>query len=129
MSSFWLVIIPSCLLLWAGGRSQQLINLGPLDSLGADHQIWKIISKTIAEKLEETEVRYDAMSVIANVFSALKSSSFPTAVAKNISQQCLEDSQFYVRNLYANQSLWALQSKSFRIDANFHRNSFVLGIV
>ncbi len=40
--------------------------------------------------------------------------SFPTAVSAgaNISQQCLEDSIFYVENLFFNQaSIWALQSK------------------
>jgi|688.fasta_scaffold645582_1 hypothetical protein len=112
MNIFWMIIISSCLLFWPGGQSQQLIHLRPVDSLGADHQeIWKTFGKTIVEKLEETGVQYDAMSAIQNIFLALKSSSFPTAVAKNISQQCLEDSRFYVRNLYANQSLWALQSK------------------
>lgn len=116
MNSFWMIMISSCLLLWAGkGRSQQLINLSPVDSLGADHHhsIWQILSRTIAEKLDDqSDVRYDALSAVQTIFSALKSSAFPTAVAKNISQQCLEDSQLYVRNLYANRSLWALQSKS-----------------
>lgn len=116
MNSFWMIMISSCLLLWAGkGRSQQLINLSPVDSLGADHHhsIWQILSQTIAEKLDDQSgVRYDALSAVQTIFSALKSSAFPTAVARNISQQCLEDSQLYVRNLYANRSLWALQSKS-----------------
>jgi hypothetical protein len=45
---------------------------------------------------------------IHNLIVAIKSSSFPTAVAQNISQQCTDDSLFYVHSLYT--SLWALQS-------------------
>lgn len=130
MNSFWMIMISSCLILWAGkGQSQQLINLSPVDSLGAHHHhsIWQILSQTIAEKLDDQSgVRYDALSAVQAIFSALKSSAFPTAVAKNISQQCLEDSQLYVRNLYVNRSLWALQSKSLFISSLINVISYSL---
>ena len=51
-----------------------------------------------------------AIDVIHQLLKALKSSSFPTAVAKNISQQCIDDSVHYVHSYY-NLSLWALESK------------------
>jgi hypothetical protein len=51
-----------------------------------------------------------AIDVIHQLLKALKSSSFPTAVAQNISQECIDDSVLYVHSYY-NLSLWALQSK------------------
>ena len=44
------------------------------------------------------------------LLDVLKSSTFPTAVAKGISPQCLNDSKRYVDSL-AKAELWALQSK------------------
>lgn len=75
-------------------------------------QRWEAYAIAVAEQLKATEDFYDTRGLFHNILAALKSSHFPTAVAKNISQQCIEDSQFYVHNLYVNRSLWALQSKS-----------------
>ncbi|XP_046461507.1 nose resistant to fluoxetine protein 6-like [Daphnia pulex] len=96
------------LLLWVGGQSQQFINPALIISPESERSFekWRNI---ISQQLQESGSTFDLTSTLHNVFAALKSSSFPTAVAKNISQQCLQDSQYYVHNLYANQSLWALQ--------------------
>lgn len=78
----------------------------------------------INEQLQqETGTVFDLTSLIHNIFASLKSSSFPTAVAHNISQQCLEDSQLYVHNLYRNQSLWSLQSKSIFLNVIIYRKA------
>ena len=53
---------------------------------------------------------------IHNLIVAIKSSSFPTAVAQNISEQCTNDSLLYVHSLYT--SLWALQSKHILLVIN-----------
>lgn len=103
-------------LLWTAGHSQQFMNPELAKSLGA----WQIMGEVIVKKLEETGTFYDTSTLIHNVFAALKSSSFPTAVANNISQQCLEDSQYNVHNLYANQIQWALQSKLNIYDCTLH---------
>lgn len=107
MKYLWVLV--SSLLLWVGGRSQQLL-MNPISLMDED-QSWETLRKTIDEQLEESGSAFDFMALLHNVFAALKSSSFPTAVANNISQQCLEDSQLYVHSLYTNRSLWALQSK------------------
>lgn len=46
-----------------------------------------------------------------NLLVQLVSTSFPTAVASNISQQCQNDSIQYVHNLYRVNGSWARQSK------------------
>ncbi len=106
-SMLWKIIF---LLLWVGGQSQQFINPALIISPESERSFekWRNV---INQQLQETGATFDLTSTLHNVFAALKSSSFPTAVAKNISQQCLQDSQIYVHNLYANQSLWSLQSK------------------
>jgi hypothetical protein len=106
-SMLWKIIF---LLLWVGGQSQQFINPALIISPESERSFdkWRNV---INQQLQETGATFDLTSTLHNIFAALKSSSFPTAVAKNISQQCLQDSQFYVHNLYANQSLWSLQSK------------------
>jgi hypothetical protein len=98
------------LLLWVGGQSQRFINPELIISPESERSLekWRSI---INEQIQETEAASDLASLLHNVFAALKSSSFPTAVAQNISQQCLQDSQLFVHNLYTNQSLWSLQSK------------------
>ena len=104
----------SFLLIWVGSsQTQQFPNLGfimPPAMIEPSLEKWRDI---INEQLQqETGTAFDLTSLIHNIFASLKSSSFPTAVAHNISQQCLEDSQLYVHNLYRNQSLWSLESKS-----------------
>nr|CAH0109554.1 unnamed protein product [Daphnia galeata] len=101
----------SFLLLWIGSsQTQQFPNLEfimPPAMIEPSLEKWRDI---INEQLQqETGTVFDLTSLIHNIFASLKSSSFPTAVAHNISQQCLEDSQLYVHNLYRNQSLWSLQ--------------------
>jgi hypothetical protein len=106
-SMLWMIIF---LLLWIGGHSQQFLNPALIISPESERSFekWRNV---INQQLQETGATFDLTSTLHTVFAALKSSSFPTAVAKNISQKCSQDSQFYVHNLYANQSLWSLQSK------------------
>lgn len=108
MGSMWMMGI---LLLLAGGQAQLLMN--PRLEIAQDSEKnWvKFVNNIQEQVLNDTGENFDLMSLLRKIFVALKSSSFPTAVAHNISQQCLEDSQFYVRNLYANRTLWALQSE------------------
>jgi hypothetical protein len=105
--SFFLFLVGHC-------QSQQFLNPNLIISAESERTFeqWGI---AINEQLEQQQSgdSYDFMSLLRQVFTALKSSSFPTAVANNISQQCLEDSQFYVNSLYTNQSRWAIQSKLF----------------
>lgn len=97
-------------LLLAGGQSQLLMH-PELKIAQSSERNWEKLVNHSQEQVKDTGENIDFISLLRQIVYALKSSSFPTAVAHNISQQCLEDSQFYVRNLYANQTLWALQSK------------------
>ncbi len=101
----------SFFLFLVGSQSQQFPN--PNLIISADSgRVFEKWGNAINEQLEQQPGEsYDFMSLLRQVFTALKSSSFPTAVANNISQQCLDDSQFYVNSLYTNQSRWAIQSK------------------
>lgn len=100
MKYLWVI---SFLVLWVEGRSQQLLN--PISLMDED-QKWETIKKTIDDQLEESGAAFDFMTLLHNIFVALKSSSFPTAVANNISQQCLDDSQLYVhRSLHQPESM------------------------
>ena len=110
MGPTWIV---SFLLLLSGSQSQQFRNQELIYSSGSGQQTLAKWKNIINEQSEENGKFIHLLSLIKKIFVALESSSFPTAVAKNISQQCLEDSQFYVRNLYSNRTLWALQSKLF----------------
>lgn len=105
----WIWTIAICLCL-TQVQSQQFLNPG-FNHLLRDDPAWTAISDTIKGQLEETGILLDIGQLLHNFFATLKSSSFPTAVARNISQQCIDDSQSYVHNLYFNRSLWALQSK------------------
>lgn len=106
---------PSWMLLFLvvplGVESHQLMNQGLVISPDVD-EVLEIFGYPILKELGNTEKIDDFATSLHDVFVALKSSSFPTAVATNISQKCLEDSQFYVHSLYTNRSLWALQSES-----------------
>jgi hypothetical protein len=51
---------------------------------------------------------------LVELLQKFKTSSFPTAAPNaNNTQQCIEDSLFYVESLTLNRSNWALQSKPF----------------
>ena len=70
----------------------------------------------LQQRLEEvnqnrnTANKIDESTVLGELFRLLKGTSFPTAVATNISQQCIDDSQKYVAALYHGKK-WALESK------------------
>ena len=105
----WMV---NFVLLLLGKLSQQFRDQGrSIISPDSERQTFAKWKNIINEQLEEEGKFIHLFSHIKQIIVALESSSFPTAVAKHISPQCLEDSQLYVRNLYGNKSLWALQSK------------------
>ena len=104
--AFVLAVLLFVLLIASSGRCQ--LGMKPLKDL----QSWKSITTDFGEKLPDYRAQSEVFTALHNVLAALKSSSFPTAVAKNISQQCIDDSQTYVHHLFVNTSLWALQSKS-----------------
>jgi hypothetical protein len=101
----------SFLLLISGRQSHQFFDQGSTISPDSERQTSENWWNVINEQLEENGKRFHLISLIKRIFIALESSSFPTAVAKNINQKCKEDSQLYVRSLYSNRTLWALQSK------------------
>ncbi len=101
----------SFLLLISGRQSHQFLDQGSIISPDSERQTSENWWNVINEQLEENGKRFHLISLIKRIFIALESSSFPTAVAKNINQKCKEDSQLYVRSLYSNRTLWALQSK------------------
>jgi hypothetical protein len=56
---------------------------------------------------------------LVELLQKFKTSLFPTAAPNaNNTQQCIEDSLFYVESLTLNRSNWALQSKPFIQIAN-----------
>ena len=70
-----------------------------------------LLSEIVKEwGLENKAISDIIVRFLHDLVVAIKSSSFPTAVAQNISQQCTDDSLLYVHSLYT--SLWALQSTS-----------------
>lgn len=69
-------------------------------------------------KLEDLPIRDPMSSVeilesLNVILKNLSSSSLPTITfTKNVSQQCIEDSYFYLEHLMLNATDWAVQSKS-----------------
>lgn len=112
MSTLWTV---SFLLLISGRQSHQFLHQGSVISADSEGQTSEKWQNIINEQLEANGKFFHLTSLIKTIFLALESSSFPTAVAKNINQKCREDSQLYVRSLYSNRTLWALQSKLQKI--------------
>lgn len=105
MKSFLVIVLVTISLLLGKSQQSQNFMIHPYD------RSWQPFENAVVEQLVQTGAIHDAITELHNVLVALKSSAFPTAVAKNISQQCLEDSQKYVHSLYVNTSLWAIQSK------------------
>lgn len=109
LKSFLVLTIAGSFQVWKGVQSQHIDF--PFTRPPDQHQAWDAIRHAVESYWQETGDVYDTASLIHDLVVALKSSSFPTAVASNVSKQCLEDSQNYVHSLYQNRSLWALQSK------------------
>lgn len=107
----WMVVSSLLLLSSVEIQSQEFLNSVFEIYPGGDPG-WQIIGNSIQKKLEGKGIISNIiLELVRDFFLAVKSSSFPTAVATNISQRCIDDSQFYVESLYRNRSLWALQSK------------------
>ena len=82
--------------------------------LAAERLAFQRVERQSWLKLEGTLVNAtEDVGVITDVAGQLKMSYFPTAVSSgvNVSQQCVDDSVFYIESLLLNRSNWALQSK------------------
>jgi len=75
-----------------------------------DQQSWM---ETI-EQLDTLDLKGPLTNLLHRIFKALKSSSFPTAVANLTNEKCVRDSQLYVHALYnlagSSNTSWARQS-------------------
>lgn len=61
------------------------------------------------KKREDAPSNHVMMGAIFEILKDALASNFPTAVAKNISDDCIHDSIIYAQNVYT--SLWARKSK------------------
>jgi hypothetical protein len=84
--------------------------------------VQQLARQRMQQQVRETEGDYvipgtssDIREQLVELFGKLKTSLLPMATSDgfNISQQCIEDSLFYVESLTLNRSNWALQSKCF----------------
>ena len=74
---------------------------------------WEDALKQKLEKVNQNRAPdeiIDINTILQTLIRLLKGPSFPTAVAKNISQQCIDDSKEYLQHL-TNFTPWARQSK------------------
>lgn len=90
----------------------QLIGIERLMQQRLSRQSWSSLENFLARE-NNTEEAIDVLEQLNKLLFSFKTSSFPTALpfGANISQQCLEDSLFYVESLLYNASNWALRSK------------------
>lgn len=93
---------------------QSVSQLGGIVQQQKFQSWWK--EKTVELELEDQQSYEDdgdklnlIQQLLHDLVVRLASSSYPTAVASNISQQCQIDSLHYVHNLYRRS--WAMQSK------------------
>ena len=78
-----------------------------------ERQSWLKLEGTLVNATEDVGVITDVAGQLSSLLRQLKMSYFPTAVSSgvNVSQQCVDDSVFYIESLLLNRSNWALQSK------------------
>ena len=84
---------------------QQQLQLSPDWEDGLKQRLEKINQNRAPDEI------IDIHTVLQTLIRLLKGPSFPTAVAKNISQQCIDDSKDYLKHLYTF-TPWARQSKN-----------------
>ena len=83
---------------------QQQLQLSPDWEDGLKQRLEKVNQNRAPDEI------IDIHTVLQTLIRLLKGPSFPTAVAKNISQQCIDDSKQYLQHL-TNFTPWARQSK------------------
>ena len=83
---------------------QQQLQLSPDWEDGLQQRLEKVNQNRAPDEI------IDINTILQTLIRLLKGPSFPTAVAKNISQQCIDDSKEYLHHL-TNFTPWAGQSK------------------
>ncbi len=79
-------------------------------------QSWSdfIVRETEADSVIPGTTSDSIREQLVGLLAKLKTSLFPIATSNgSITQQCIEDSLFYVESLTLNRSTWALQSNRF----------------
>ncbi|XP_057365085.1 nose resistant to fluoxetine protein 6-like [Daphnia carinata] len=112
MKSCWLVMIVvvvsiNCRQAIVAGQS--VSRLGGIAQQQKFQSWWQEKTVELEDELNESDKLNLIQQWLHNLVVRLASSSYPTAVASNISQQCQVDSIHYVHNLYRRS--WAMQMK------------------
>lgn len=92
---------------------QMLLGVQQLARQRMEQQSWTDFVRETEDSNVFTGIS-DIREQLVELLRKLKTSSFPTAATSNgnNSQQCIEDSLFYVESLTFNRSNWALKSKT-----------------
>lgn len=111
---FFSVFLYSLTLIMCNG--QMLLGVQQLARQRMQQQSWSdlIASETEGDYVISGTIS-DIREQLVELLGKLKTSLLPMATSDgfNISQQCIEDSLFYVESLTLNRSNWALQSMCF----------------
>lgn len=88
----------------------QLVGVERLVQQRKIQQSWPNLEELVPR--EDSDQAIEFKKQLGGLLQNWKTSSYPTIVSgANVSQQCLEDSLFYVESLLFNRSNWALKSK------------------
>ncbi len=103
-----------CVTVMMSCSGQMLFGVQQLARQRMEQQSW---TDFVRERDEDANLLTGTSHIreqLVELLQKFKTSSFPTAASNaNNSQQCIEDSLFYVESLTLNRSNWALQSKPF----------------
>jgi len=113
MYSLWSLLVA---LVLVSSSQSQIIDPQDSNVLEQEQLDWSEWLEDIHHHMEESnqqrgdDPEVHLSSFWGEILQLLEASSFPTAVAKDINQKCIDDSKSYVKSL-ATGHLWALQSK------------------
>lgn len=91
----------------------QIANLNNWKTISENRQSWSQLMNEIDDRSPSSD-KTIITTILHKIFTALKSSSFPTAVADLSNEKCVNDSLLYVHTLYSltgSNASWARQSK------------------
>lgn len=97
-------------------NGQMLLGVQQLARQRMQQQSWSdfIVRETEADSVIPGTTSDSIREQLVGLLAKLKTSLFPIATSNvSITQQCIEDSLFYVESLTLNRSTWALQSNRF----------------
>lgn len=92
----------------------QMLGVERLAFQRMQHQSWSKFGDLLVNKTGNIGVIADVSGQLFGLIRDLKLSPYLKDVSAdvNVSQQCIEDSVFYIESIFFNRSNWALQSKS-----------------